>query len=94
MAAMRDKREDKKEEGTSGLTKKRGRKSGSKHMKTIIDAYIERNPLDIRAQFASWERELNNSIKHRDIPMEEWESMVLDLGNSHGTHSLFKKTIQ
>jgi len=49
MAPKRGKRVTKMEEGTSEPTKKRGRKPGSEHMKTIIDAYMTENPPNIRA---------------------------------------------
>jgi len=71
MAPRRGKTVAKMEEGTSGPTRKRGRKPGSEHMKTIINSYMVGNLSYIRAQIASWERELNDNIKHQDIPMEE-----------------------
>lgn len=94
MAPRTGKRETKTEEGTSGPTTKRRRKPGNEHMKTIINACMTQNPPNIRAQIASWERELNDNIKHPDIPIEEWDSMVLDTGNTCGRHSLFRETIQ
>lgn len=97
MAPRRGKRDKNMAEGMSGSNKeqrKRGRKPGNEHMKTLIDAYMAGNLPDIRAQITGWERELNDSIKNQDIPMEEWESMVPDPGNSRGRHSLFRQTIQ
>lgn len=97
MAPKRGKRDKKMEEGTSDSSKdqrKRGRKSGSEHMKTLIDAYMVGNQPNIRAQIVGWERALNDNVKNQDIPIEEWESMVSDPGNSRVRHSLFRKTIQ
>jgi len=63
-------------------------------MKTLIDAYMAGNPLEVRAQIVGWERELNDSITNQDIPTKEWEYMVQDPGNTRGCHTLFRQTIQ
>lgn len=49
--------------GTSSRDqRKQGRKMGQEHMKTLIDAYMAGNPLEVRAQLVGWERELNDNI--------------------------------
>ena len=73
---------------------KRGRKTRREHMKTLTDVYMAGNPSEVRAQIASWERELHDNIKNQGIPMEEWEDMVQDPGNTHRRHTPFRQTIQ
>ena len=62
-------------------------------MKTLIYTYMVGNPPEVRAQIACWERELNDNIKNQDIPVEEWEDMVQDPGNTRRRHTLFRQTI-
>lgn len=57
--------------GPNREQRKRGRKIGREHMKTLIDAYMAGNPPEVKAQIASWERELNDNTRNQDIPMEE-----------------------
>jgi len=93
MAPKRGKRVTKKEQGTSGQTKKRGRKTKQEQMMKIIDAYMEGNLKEVRDRIPSWERDLRENLRYRDIPMDEWERMVLDPRTTNGRQSLFKQTM-
>jgi len=93
MASRRSKRIVQKDERISIQGKKRGRKSEKDHIKTIIDAYMEGNQKEVRDQINSWEHDLRDNLRYIDIPMEEWERMVQDLGTMNGRQSLFKKTL-
>lgn len=42
----------------------------------------------------SSERDLRANLKYRDIPIDEWESIVRDPRSTRGRHSLFKQTKQ
>lgn len=63
-------------------------------MQNLINAYYVGTQAKVKVVISEWEKELNANIETEEIQVEEWETIIKDLGNTRGRQKLFRQTIQ